>query len=200
MLQTIAEIGIAFAGFRGLIVAFRKRPGPLTPVHKFRLRALLALAFGALFLSFLTESIRAFEVGETAVWVVSSMGLVLFSVIFNAWWAVTTLRTAREAPEIFDWWAYARMAAGHAVVVGVQVLVLHFGRNDLMPAAFLVGLIWLLLHAAQQFCCLLFVRVASETCPEPERGAYCAPWHVRLRQYLWCRRGSCATRPPQSSK
>ena len=162
MLQTIAEISIAFAGFSGLIVAFRKRPGPLTSVHKFRLRVLLALAFGALFLSFLPESLRAFGAGEAAVWIASSTVFVLYSVIFNAWWVVNSVRTAREAPEIFDWWAYARMAAGHAVVVGVQVFVLLSGRSDLVPAAFLVGLIWLLLHAAQQFCRLLFVRVASE--------------------------------------
>jgi hypothetical protein len=48
------------------------------------------------------------------------------------------------------------------VVLGIQVYVLLAGRSDLVPAAFLLGLVWLLLHAAQQFCRLLFVRVASE--------------------------------------
>jgi hypothetical protein len=112
MLQTIAEIGIAFAGFSGLIVAFRKRPGPLSSVHKFRLRVLLALAFGTLFLSFLPELLRSFGAAEGAVWTASSMVFLLYSLIFNAWWAVSTARTAREAPEIFDWHAYARMLAG----------------------------------------------------------------------------------------
>ena len=55
-----------------------------------------------------------------------------------------------------------RLARCHAVVVGVQMFVLVSGRIELGPAAFLVGLIWLLLHAVQQFCRILFVRVANE--------------------------------------
>jgi hypothetical protein len=162
LLQTIAEIGIAFAGFSGLIVSFRKQPGPLTPVNKFRLRILLALAFGALFLSFLPGALRAFGAAEAVVWTASCAAFVLYALVFNLWWTANVVRTSREAPEIFDWFAYARMVAGHAVLVGVQVFVLVSGRIDLGPAAFLVGLIWLLLHAVQQFCRILFVRIASE--------------------------------------
>lgn len=162
LLQTIAEVSIAFAGFSGLIVSFRKRPGPLTPVHKFRLRVLLALAFGALFLSFLPGSLRAYGVAEATVWIACCMVFVLYSLIFNVWLTVNAVRTAREAPEIFDWFAYTRMVAGHAVLIGVQVAVLISGHIDLGPAAFLSGLIWFLLHAVQQFCRILFVRVASE--------------------------------------
>ena len=57
-LQVIAEVSIAFAGFSGLIVALRKRGGPLTDIQKLRLGVLLGLAFGALFLALLPELLQ----------------------------------------------------------------------------------------------------------------------------------------------
>lgn len=161
-LPVIAEISIAFAGFSGLIVALRKNPGPLTPVQKYRLRVLLSLSFGTLFLSFFPELLRAFGKDEPFVWRFSSMAVMLYSLVFVAWWVVGSLRIARTAPEIFQWFVWSRMLVGHALIVGVQLFVLLTGRQELVPAAFLAGLIWYLLHAAQQFCRMLFIHVASE--------------------------------------
>jgi len=45
----------AIAGFSGLIVSLRKQAGPLTEIQKFWLRVLLALALGAMFLSFVPD-------------------------------------------------------------------------------------------------------------------------------------------------
>jgi hypothetical protein len=157
-LQVIAEVSIAFAGFSGLIVALRKKPGPITPVQKFRLSVLLALAFGALFLSLLPETLRAFGLSEQALWVTSGAALIVYSVLFNLWWVVATSRTYHAAPEIFNWYAFARMLTGHILVIGVQVYALAAESKNLVPAAFLVGLIWFLIHAAQQFCRMLFVQ------------------------------------------
>lgn len=161
-LPVIAEISIAFAGFSGLIVALRKNPGPLTPVQKYRLQVLLALSFGTLFLSFFPEWLRAFGKDEIAVWKFSSAVLTLYSALFISWWVFSSRRTARAAPEIFHWFAWSRMLAGHVLVLVLQAFVLLSGRGELVPAAFLTGLIWYLLHAAQQFCRMLFVHVASD--------------------------------------
>jgi hypothetical protein len=157
-LQTIAEVSIAFAGFSGLIVALRKSPGPLTKVQKFRLQVLLGLAFGALFLAFLPELLRSFGSGETTTWTAAITGLLIYSLLFNTWWVIASRRISRSAPEIFDWFAFSRMAAGHIVLIGLQVLILVTGASVFAPAAFLAGLIWFLLHAAQQFCRMLFVQ------------------------------------------
>lgn len=161
-LQVIAEVSIAFAGFSGLIVALRKNPGPLTQVQKYRLQVLLALSFGALFLSFFPELLRAFGRGEPSIWAVASTTLTLYSAVFVSWWVLGSRRTARTAPEIFHWFAWSRMLAGHILVISLQVFVLLAGRHDLVPAAFLTGLVWYLLHATQQFCRMLFVHVASD--------------------------------------
>lgn len=161
-LPVIAEISIAFAGFSGLIVALRRNPGPLTPVHKYRLQVLLSLSFGALFLSFCPVLLRAFEFGESPIWGVSSTALMLYSVLFVAWWVRGSLRIARTAPEIFQWFVWTRMLAGHALIVGLQLFVLLTGRAAFVPAAFLAGLVWYLLHATQQFCRMLFIHVVRD--------------------------------------
>lgn len=127
-LQTIAEISIAFAGFSGLIVAFRKKPGPLTATEKFRLQILLALAFGAMFLSLLPELLQSLEVEGQKIWVYASAA------------------------------SFARMAAGHVIIVFLQAAVVFSLLVEEAVAAVLAGLIWYLIHAAQQFARMLFVQ------------------------------------------
>ncbi len=161
-LQTIAQIGVTFAGFSGLIVAFRKDAGPLTSIHKYRLQVLLSLSFGAMFLSLLPELLVSFCAATECVWKSSSVVLALYSVVFLIWWIKASLQQMKADPGIFNWFAISRMAAGHIVVVLVQLAFVFsmFGIEG--PAAYLVGLIWYLLHSAQQFTRMLYVRPKSD--------------------------------------
>ncbi len=161
-LQTIADIGVAIAGFSGLIVALRKSAGPLTGVQKYRLQILLSLAFGAMFLSLLPELLLSSGIMADWIWKVSSSVLCLYSVVFLIWWTRASLQVKRTDPEIFNWPAWSRMTVGHVVVVLVQLAFL-FSVFDLTgTAAFSAGLIWYLLHSAQQFTRILFVRAKSD--------------------------------------
>ena len=157
-LQTIAEISIAFAGFSGLIVAFRRHRGPLTPVERFRLQILLALAFAAMLLAFLPELLAEAGIAAPRVWVASSAVLGGWALLFVGWWTLRSRRISRQVPEIFDWFAFARMAAGHALIITLQLLVVLGVVREHAPAAYLAGLIWFLLHAAHQFARMLFVQ------------------------------------------
>lgn len=157
-LQTVAEISIAFAGFSGLIVAFRRHRGPLTPVERFRLQILLALAFGAMLLSFVPELLAEAGLAAARVWVTASAVLGGWAVVFLAWWSWRSRRVSRQVPEIFNWFAFSRMAVGHVAVIVLQALVVIGVVRDHAPAAYLAGLIWLLLHAAHQFARMLFVQ------------------------------------------
>jgi len=156
--QTIAEISIAFAGFTGLIVAFRKDAGPLNNVQKYRLTVLLSLAFGAMFLSLLPEVLFNLGARDAAVWFWACGGSALFSLVFLTWWLIASRRIVREVPEIFHWSAFSRMAAGHVVVLALQAsVVMQFEIAG--PAGILsVGLLWYLLHASQQFVRMLFIQ------------------------------------------
>ena len=157
-LQIIAEIGIGLAGFSGLIVAFRKDAGPLTSVQKYRLQVLLVLAFGAMFLALLPELLHYMGVPPDRLWTLGALVLTCYSVVFVIWWIAASFRLKASVPEIFNWFAFSRMAAGHIIVVLLQLAVIFSLLDDTSPGPYLAALIWYLLHAVQQFTRMLFVQ------------------------------------------
>ena len=165
-LQTIAEISIAFAGFSGLIVALRKKIGPLTELEKYRLQILLTLAFGAMFLSFLPEVLQSLELGERYTWMYAGSALCVYSIVFLVWWIRASRRFARAFPEVFHWGAFSRMAVGHVSVILLQLSTISSLIEDMGATVYVVGLIWYLVHAAQQFARMLFVQP-----DDPERSS-----------------------------
>ncbi len=157
-LQTIAKISIAFAGFTGLIVALRKNDGRMTAVHKYRLQILLALAFGAMFLSLLPDLLGNYGIPAEDIWPLSSAVLSVYSVIFLYWWVSSSRQIMQLHPALFNWFAISRMATGHVLVVLLQLTVVFSLIRDIGAAAYISALIWYLLHAAQQFARMLFIQ------------------------------------------
>lgn len=157
-LQTIAKISIGLAGFSGLVVALRKGSGPLDDIQKYRLRILFSLSFGAMFLSLLPDTLANFAVPGERVWFASSAAIFAYSFLFSAWWIASSRSMARVAPEIFNWAAFSTMAAGHAIVLLLQLAVLVGFLDSRAPGVIVLGLTWYLVHAAQQFVRMLFVQ------------------------------------------
>lgn len=164
-LQTIAEISIGLAGFSGLIVALRKTPGPLTDVQKYRLRILFALTFGAMFLSLLPDLLVNFGIPDHRIWFVSSAVMFAYSLTFVSWMIAGARRLAKVVPEIFDWLRFWSLTGAHIVVLLLQFAVMAKLVVDWAPGAFSLGLIWYLMHAAQQFVRMLFILPRN-----PEHG------------------------------
>jgi len=157
-LQIIAEISIGLAGFSGLIVAFRKDAGPLTNVQKYRLQILLALAFGAMFLALLPELLHYMGVPPDRLWALAALVLSCYSVVFLIWWITASNRLKAFVPEIFNWFAFSRMAAGHLIVIILQLAIIFSLLDERSPGVYLAALLWYLLHAVQQFTRMLFVQ------------------------------------------
>jgi hypothetical protein len=162
LFQTFAEIGVAIAGFSGLIVSLRKDVGPLKGVQKFRLRLLLNLSLGAMFLSLLPELLVLMDVDAQNLWTWCSIAALSYSIAFILWWIVASMRIYRVEPEIINWTAFSTMSAGHLIVILVLVSFL-FGWTGLADSsAFSIALIWYLIHAAQQFIRMLFIPTRSD--------------------------------------
>jgi lipid-A-disaccharide synthase-like uncharacterized protein len=161
-LQTVAEVSIAFAGFSGLVVALRKNAGPLTEVQKYRLRVLLTLSFGALFLSMLPELLMLAGLATRKTWLVAGSVATIFSLAFLVWWLVASRRIVHRVPEIFDWFAVARMAAGHLLIVFLLVASMTPWFGEHYAAAYVAALVWYLMHAAQQFSRMLFIQPRND--------------------------------------
>jgi hypothetical protein len=161
-LQTIAEIAISFAGFTGLVTAFRRTSGPLTLIHKYRLRVLLALSFGAMFLSLSPELLDGLQLPLSTLWRTAALVAALYSFIFVWWWFAATRIMMQSAPEIFHRYALARMFVGHVAIFLLLAAVVAGSLAPYRPTVYLAALIWYLLHAAQQFSRMLFVQPREE--------------------------------------
>ena len=157
-LQVIAEVGIALAGFSGLIIVFRRNAGPLDDIQKFRMSLLFILAFGATFLSFLPDLLSSFAVPEERVWFDASASLFGYSLILLWWWFSGSRRLAKIVPEIFNWYAFTTMAVGHVIVVVLQLGVMLGLFETRAPGVYMLGLMWYLIHAAQQFVRMLYIQ------------------------------------------
>ncbi len=157
-LQTIAEISIGLAGFSGLVVALRKDSRPLDDVQKYRLRILFSLSFGAMFLSLLPDTLMSFSVPDERIWFDSSAAIFAYSFLFITWWIRSSRQIARIVPEIFNWRAFSTMATGHTIILLLQLAVMLGLLENRAPGVITLGLIWYLIHAAQQFVRMLFIQ------------------------------------------
>jgi hypothetical protein len=157
-LQTIAQIGIAFAGFSGLVISFRRKAGPLSVVHKYRLRVLLTLAFGAMFLSLLPDLLQHLDVTARRLWRVATLVAAVYSCVFLAWWYAASRHMLRLVPEIFSRFALLRMTLGHLAIMVLLCVAAAGYLEPYAPGVFLAALAWYLLHSAQQFSRMLFVQ------------------------------------------
>ena len=157
-LQTIAEIGVAFAGFSGLVIAFRRKAGPLSAVHKYRLRVLLALGFAAMFLSLLPDLLSGTGLPSATLWRLAGATALTFSCAFLGWWLTASWRMMRLVPEIFHAAAVLRMTAGHFAIILLLLASVAGVTGKGAMVAYQAALIWYLLHAAQQFSRMLFIQ------------------------------------------
>ena len=159
--QTIAEIGIGLAGFSGLIVALRRKVGPLSHVLKFRMKILFALSFGAMFLALLPYWLQGLQIGDALLWRLLSALMSLYSVLFVYSWFSSSRRLAAEVPEIFDWRAFATMSTGHFITLCLLLGATTGLLADARGSTYGLTLIWYLVHASQQFVRMLFVQPRS---------------------------------------
>jgi len=160
-LTTIAEIGIALAGFSGLVVVLRRNAGPLNEIEKYRMSVLLATAFGAMFLALLPAALQQLDLADDILWRTSSAFLATFSFAFILGWVLSSRRFFHVAREIFSVPAFSLMAIGHLINVGLQLSVTLGLWGDASPGVYLLGLVWLLAHASQQFVRMLFIQPRS---------------------------------------
>ena len=78
--QSLAEFGIALAGFTSIVIVFGRRDGEIHPADRFRIRMGLVPSLGAAFLALLPVGLELTGLSPSAVWRLSSCVLV-FAII-----------------------------------------------------------------------------------------------------------------------
>ncbi|MEJ2371434.1 MAG: hypothetical protein P8Y07_11385 [Gemmatimonadales bacterium] len=156
--STIAEIAVGLAGFSGLALVLGRRQDRLTSVEKYRLILLLTPSLLALFLAVAPLALLETGIRPPVLWRAASGVQALICVGLVVGFAPWTGRVMREAPEIFHWPQFTLVAGGY--VVNGLLQGLHaagfFGSQN--AGIYLVGLVFLLLHAGHQFVRILLVR------------------------------------------
>ena len=157
-LLTLAELGIAFAGFTGLVAVFGgARLEADARVHHVRFRGMIETALILVIFSIAPIVLSAFDLGDQTVWRVASG---LLSGVWCSQIAIALRRTAA-------------LQAPFNRALSVVLLVVYLGTNAMLlsnlaglfghiaGAAYLLGLSSLLAVAA-----LLFLRVLIAFVPE----------------------------------
>jgi hypothetical protein len=114
-----------------------------------------------MFLSLLPDLLLNFQVPGERIWFDSSAAMFIYSLCFVTWMIVGARRIAKVAPEIFNWLVFSSLTAGHIIVLLLQLAVMAGMIEGRAPGAYGLGLIWYLIHAAQQFVRMLFILPRS---------------------------------------
>ena len=77
-LGLIAEVGIAIAGFAGVVAALRAPGGRLTPYEALRISSLLGLSGTAVLLALVPGALQFAGLMETRIWTSSSLAMIVF--------------------------------------------------------------------------------------------------------------------------
>ena len=150
LLQTLAEVAVALAGFSGVVTVFgRRHTGEWDPVDRLHLSFMLETSFAVLFLSILPFALLALDLSPRSTWATMSGVFAAFLVAVDAaaFFRWRRLPSDQRLGGIFlvctslgDW--------------SVFVLQLFNAFSAREFSLYFIGLIWLLFA-----CALSFVRL-----------------------------------------
>lgn len=158
LLVAVAQLALGVAGFSGIAMYFKRKPGRLTELEVYRIAILFLNSFAAMFISLVPFPLQAFGFSNAVVWRTCSALLAVFELAFLAYYIPRSQRYWRKVPELFSRRSMVLTYTGTFVNLAAQAanaLGLAGGRH---AAIFMVGTVWLLFHATFQFGRILFVQ------------------------------------------
>jgi hypothetical protein len=160
-LGLIAEVGIAIAGFAGVVAAFRAPGGRIRPYAAFRIGVLIGWSASAVLLSMLPLTLHFAGVSGHGIWTVSSSVMVL-SIVAISLFAVRAVsrleRAGEEGPPGLRFFV-PFTAATNLSIIGLQIANVAF-QQQLWP--FHLGLLLMTAYSLAVFAYILFAPTRSE--------------------------------------
>lgn len=166
MLDTIAQLAAAFAGFAGIVIALAGRTRHDWPARERNgVRVILQSTLGSVFFAMLPH-LTEFVLEQPTAWRVAAAPFVVYHGVILTW-AVRAARSIRDthrgssmmrAPII-----YASFAAGLVLVLALAGAAL-FGQVRWLEFWYVANLLWLLIVSVWIFAALVLDSI-------PERGA-----------------------------
>ena len=161
-LQTLAEFGIALAGFTSIVVVFRRGGGDFHPADRYRVFVALVPSLSAAFLALIPVGLDLVGLHPATVWRTSS--LVLVAAVTSIF--VTNLIQERRLPPEARTVLSRLLTAFFRVVMGITILAGLINATDILfpPQAglYFFAVLWLLAIASIVFVRIVFVRPAAQ--------------------------------------
>lgn len=166
LLQTFAEVAVAFAGFSAVVSVFDRRAREDDPrLRHYRIRVMVEYSLCVTVFAFVPYLLHATLGAEDAAWRIASLLLVIF-------WSIVGLAASRRARAILGRSAHTVAPAFSAVATalgygGALILVLNVvGISIGSPgASYILGLFFPLVQSA-----LYFLRTVAHGDPLRETG------------------------------
>ncbi len=115
-LVLMAELGIGYAGFLAIFLAFTRQQGVFSPPDSLRVRAMLLASFLAIFGAIAPLSLVLFSIPETVIWRVAGVGFLVGQLL--VYWNVAAHQLSMEpgdrknvGPDSFFGWFLAGLAS-----------------------------------------------------------------------------------------
>jgi hypothetical protein len=156
ILETIAELSVAFTGFTGVVAVFGRRPeAPWAPVEVFRFRVLLGASLATLFFSLLPFILHYSGLSNLVLWRACSGLVALHLASVAALDSRSLVRLRREGARPFFFALEASVAIVALPIFSAQVVNALGYLGDVSFALFLSALVYYLFVAAVNFVRLL---------------------------------------------
>jgi hypothetical protein len=159
-LLTVAQIAVGLAGFSAVLVALSGDPHRWTALDSFRIKGMLSLSFGALFLSLVPFVLAFLSFAEATRWRASLGLLSLFSVVgvvitFGQFRRLSTPERAALHPPL----VYANEVS--LSLLALLEVAAALGLIGCAPGIFFLGVVALLALSAFTIVRFLFARPAA---------------------------------------
>jgi len=161
VLQTMAQIAVAFAGFSGIVAAFNQQGDRWGAADRMRVRSLIVASLAAMFFALLPSGLDVTELAERSIWRTSSAALGLFMVVGQAGglWMMARMPSEERAqfPRII-----AIIVIGGTFMNGAaQLMNAAAWPYETQGAVYIFGVLYQLLLAGALFLRLVIVRTAN---------------------------------------
>jgi hypothetical protein len=162
LLVAVAQLALGVAGFSGIAMYFKRRPGRLTDIEVYRIAILVFNGGAAMFLALIPFPLQAFGLAPEVMWRTGSAVMAAFELSFLWYYLPRSQRYRRRIPELFSGYSLLFTYTGSMGTLLLQALNALGLAGPRHAAVFMLGLVWLLFHAAFQFGRILFVQLPAE--------------------------------------
>jgi hypothetical protein len=158
VLETMAQIAVAFAGFSGIVAAFSQQPGQWATADQLRVRNLIIVSLSTMFFALLPSGLEAAHVAERSIWRWSSATMGFFTAISTTASLSALAKLQPNQRFIFSRVILTITIVGSFLNVAAQSMNAAAWPYQPHGAVYIFGVMYMLLMAGALFLRLVTVR------------------------------------------